>query len=110
MEEEAAREVQASRWNEMQEDDFVPSDDEDQAADEFPQVPSRFATVRDTVHFSTTERRKLLKVQHPELLPVASYFAEIWKEYLHTTKVASDAIIGKKELDKETAKVCIRFL
>jgi hypothetical protein len=107
VEEEAAREVQASRWNEMQEDDFVPSDDEE-AADESTLVPNQVATFRDTAQLSGKERLKLLKMRHPELLPVVSHFTEILKEYLRTTKVATDALIGK-ELDEETAKVCFRI-
>lgn len=105
MEEEAAREVQASRWDEMQEDDFVPSADEEES----DCVPSRDrirgATVRDTEQLSSKEKRRLLTAQHPEFLPVASHFSEILKDFLQATKVATDALVGQNEHNHETAKV-----
>lgn len=110
MEEEAAREVQASRLDEMQEDDFVPPGDEDETEDLSSLGQERFATVRDTTQLSVKERRKLLKVQHPELLPVASFFSEILKEFLQTTKVATKALMGQNVNDQDTAKVRCQFL
>jgi len=88
----------------MHEDDFVPSDDEEVVNPPSPQK-SPFDAVRDTTTLKARERRQLLKLRHPEFLPVTSYFSTVLKEYVQTTKVAIDTLIGKNELDPGTAKV-----
>lgn len=100
MEEEAAREVQTSRFQDMADDDFAISsgdeepDEKETTGDDLLQ--ERLTTTRDTTKLSLQEKRKLLKKQHPELLPVVSYFADVVQELNDTTRVATQALTEHK--------------
>jgi hypothetical protein len=101
VEEEAAREVQTSRFQDMADDDFaLSSGDEEQDEKETTTgddvLQERLTTTRDTSKLSLQEKRKLLKKQHPELLPVVSYFADVVQELNDTTRVATQALTEHK--------------
>lgn len=76
-EEEAAKEVQASRYQQMDEDDFALSDEDEKAAhtmekggivnrnDDQYMMPEKMQTTRDTSKLSQRDARKLLKKQYP---------------------------------------------
>jgi U3 small nucleolar RNA-associated protein 3 len=91
LEEEAAKEVQAARYEDMSEDDFVLSDnDEDkkEAGDEDVELSS----ARDVLKLSLKDKRKVLDKQHPEFLPLLSYFSSVVKDLDSRTAVATGAL------------------
>jgi len=100
LEEDAAKEVQASRFQEMEEDDFVLSEDEnEQMQSSDKQKPAKagatlekLQSTRDTSMLTRKEARKLLQKQHPELLPMVSYFSDVVKDLKDRTQVATDAL------------------
>lgn len=102
MEEVAAKEVQKSRFNPMDHTDFELSDDDQNEGSSLPvekktQSPDR---MRDIASLGQKERRKLLKLQHPELLPIASHFASVAKEYSDSTEVATRTLLESDEAAK----------
>jgi U3 small nucleolar RNA-associated protein 3 len=91
LEEEAAKEVQAARYKEMSEDDFVLSDNEEdkkEAGDEDVELSS----ARDVMKLSLKDKRKVLDKQHPEFLPLISYFSSVVKDLDSRTAVATGAL------------------
>jgi len=111
LEEEAAKEIQASRFEDMDEDDFVLSEDEndekdsptgnDKAGKESSStkitsakaIHEKLETIRDTSKLTKKETRKLLDKQYPELLPMVSYFSDIVKDLKDRTQVATKALM-----------------
>ena len=92
LEEEAAKEVEAARYEDMSEDDFVLSDDENDDADERKGSMVTSST-RDMSKLSAKDRRKLIDRQHPEMLPLLSYFSGAVQELSEKTRVATNAVI-----------------
>lgn len=97
-EEEAAKEVQASRFKGMVDEDFMLSDAEDDVSEETKEVSSRM---------ERGERRKDsirdLNENHPELLPLMSHFAQTAAEYHNGTSVAVKAIFNSEEGTEEVS-------
>jgi U3 small nucleolar RNA-associated protein 3 len=95
IEEEAAKEVQAARYKEMAEDDFVLSDAEEGengAAEATMEVAER-----DISKLTTKDKRKLLERQHPELLPLLAHFSNIVEDLDQVTSVATRAMFDGEE-------------
>lgn len=92
MEEAAAREVQSSRFGEMDQDDFEISDDDVETAP-LQQKSTKFATTRDISKLGPKDRRKLLKLQHPEMIPIVSHFSDVSKEFMDSTRVATKVLL-----------------
>jgi U3 small nucleolar RNA-associated protein 3 len=119
LEEEAAKEVQAARLKEMREDDFMLSGDEEEEEEkklptgkkkrgkEYNQDTAKesLTAARDLSKLSSKAKRKLLRTQHPELLPIASYFADIVSDLKNNTRVATKALL---ECEEGTAEVSQR--
>lgn len=97
LEEEAAKQVQAKRYDEMAEEDFMLSDNEDEKQDE-----SKVTATRDVAKLSSKDKQKILDKQHPEILPLLSYFSHAVKDLPNTT-VASRALFDDSK--GQTAKV-----
>jgi U3 small nucleolar RNA-associated protein 3 len=96
LEEEAAKEVQAARYKEMSEDDFVLSDNEEdkkQVGDEAAELSS----ARDVMKLSLKDKRKVLDKQHPDFLPLLSHFSSVVKDLDSRTAVAAGALFDKDE-------------
>ncbi|KAG7362773.1 Sas10 C-terminal domain containing protein [Nitzschia inconspicua] len=97
LEEEAAKEIQASRFQEMDEEDFVLSEDEDDVVARKDKATmanaESMATSRDISKLSRNEARKLLQKQHPEILPMLSYFADVANDLRDRTDVAVYALM-----------------
>ena len=104
MEEAAAREIQTSRFGEMDPGDFVLSDDDDEeeleTTSEWPDK-SKVPTGKGIVKLLPKQRRKYLKLQHPELIPISSHLSEVITRHQDSTKVILNAVLESKE----TAKV-----
>lgn len=100
LEEQAAKEVQAARYQDMSEDDFVFSDkEEDVEGDEDSKHGAQHieSSTRDVSKLSAKDRRKILDKKHPEMLPLLSYFSEVVKELEDSTSVATRAIFQGEE-------------
>jgi U3 small nucleolar RNA-associated protein 3 len=98
LEEEAAKEVQAARFKDMTEDDFVLSDNDDDE-EEKNLLESAQGGGQDVVasrdlskRLSLKLKRKLLDKQHPELLPLVAHFSTMVADLHAKTSVASQAI------------------
>ena len=118
LEEEAARELQSSRYADMSEDDFALDDVEGgekssgsagEKKDRRKQPPATADVQRQQEHLSkkklsTKEKRKYLDRQHPELLPLLSYFSDVVGDLSCRTSVATDALFfgsGNDDDDSE---------
>lgn len=90
----------------MASDDFELSDDNDEEDEnddnQNDKGTKQSLAMRDTSKLTLKEQRKLLKKQHPELLPLVSYFGDIVKELQSSTSVATRALMDSDD----TAKVC----
>jgi len=122
LEEEAAKEVQAARYKDMKEDDFMldfdPEDDDEDDDDKTDDptnhkkrttskgsskvsssedilLPS--ATSRDVSKLSRSDKRRLLKSHHPELLPLMSHFSEVIQEWNTKTRVVANALLDGED-------------
>lgn len=93
VEEQAAKEVQAARYKQMSEDDFIISDAEDDDDNSNKYKNDRDVAVSAKISkLSTKERKKLLEKQHPELLPLLSHFSDILQDLKSKTWVATHAV------------------
>lgn len=107
LEEEAAKEVQAARYEQMHEDDFVMSDNEEEKKadqDEADEKPVDMRGTRDLSKLSKSDRRRLLESHHPELLPLVSHFKHVVEEWDGRTSVAAKAVL---EGDRGTIEVSL---
>jgi U3 small nucleolar RNA-associated protein 3 len=102
LEEEAAKEVQAARFKDMTEEDFVLSDDEEDAV-ELRDGKGVTAT-RNLSKLSMKDKQKLLDKQHPELLPLLSHFSTMVEHLDAKTAVATRAVFFGEE---DTADVSL---
>jgi U3 small nucleolar RNA-associated protein 3 len=106
LEEEAAKEVQAARYEQMDEDDFVMSDDDKEEIKsdriEANEKPIDMRSARDLSKLSKSDRRRLLESLHPEVLPLVSHFRQSIEELDSRTSVAVKAVL---EGDKGTIEV-----
>ena len=101
LEEQAAKEVQAARYQDMSEDDFVLPDNEedvesgdDSKNEEMQRIES---STRDVSKLSAKDRQKILEKQHPEMLPLLSHFSGVVKDLEESTSVATRAIFQGEE-------------
>ena len=90
-EEEAAKEVEASRFKSMTDDDFMLSDTEE------PAEQLKGMEEIKTGKPSTQDIQRKLNEQHPELLPLLSHFSQTAAEYHNGTSVAVKAIFESSE-------------
>jgi U3 small nucleolar RNA-associated protein 3 len=116
MEEEAAKDVQAARLMEMDEADFILSDDEDEQNRKSKQSSthqetvgqqtssSRLSSIRDVSKLGSKERRKLLEKQHPGLQQILSHFKNQVQDLQGRTSLATRALFQGE--DDGTAEVC----
>jgi hypothetical protein len=107
LEEVAAKEVLAARFNEMTEDDFVMSSDDehDQMEDDQNGVTSSSISNRNFLKLSTKEKRKLLDKQHPEFLPLLTHFSKVVQDYHTKTSKVTDAIFFGKQGTADVSEV-----
>jgi hypothetical protein len=105
LEEEAAKEVQRARYEEMSDNDFELSDSEEQNEQSKQSGDiEKLSSSRDVYKLSAKERKKLLDKQHPEILPLISYFSGAAKEFDERTNCAAKALF---EGEKDAADVSI---
>lgn len=116
LEEEAAKEVQAARYEEMEEADFMLSDDDEDTEknsskenldddDKETMVASKVSSIRDISKLTSKDRKKLLEKQHPGLLQILSHFSESVQNLKDRTSVATKALF--EGVDDDTAEVSV---
>ena len=97
-EEEAAKEVESSRFQDMDEGDFMLPDDEgEKKSSELPEMKGTLSAVRDVTKLSSRDKRKFIKKRHPELMPLVSFFSDVCKELRDTTSVATQMLTQNDE-------------
>eukprot|EP00980_Cylindrotheca_fusiformis_P020257 scaffold7328_cov145-Cylindrotheca_fusiformis.AAC.5 len=100
-EEAAAKEVELSRFQEMDEADFMlpAEDDTDGLAVQprFKDSHENVASEPDVSKLSGKEKRKFLKKRHPEILTLATFFSDVCKELRYTTQVATTILAESKQ-------------
>lgn len=115
LEEKAAEEIQAARYEEMSEDDFVISDtenDKPEAMDATAQATTTTTTTalsstRDLSKLSGKDRQKILDKQHPEMLPLLSYFSGVVKELDEKTRIATNVLFEGEEGSAEVSSLVL---
>ena len=100
LEEEAAKEVQAARYEQMDEEDFLMSDDEGYKKvgnEEIFKKTINMRGTKDLSKLSRSDRLRLLQSHHPELIPLVSHFKYTVEEWYDRTIVALKAILDGDE-------------
>lgn len=100
LEEEAAKEVQAARYEQMDEDDFLMSDDEDDKKVGNEETVKKTISLRgtkDLSKLSRSDRLRLLQSHHPELIPLVSHFKHTVEEWNSRTNVVAKAVLDGDE-------------
>jgi U3 small nucleolar RNA-associated protein 3 len=112
LEEEAAKEVQAARYEDMAEEDFMLSDDdddekadkaEDKSSKDKAAAEGRVSSIRDISKLTSKDKRKLIEKQHPGLLQILSHFSEAVRDLKDRTSLATSALCDGE--DDGTAEV-----
>lgn len=108
LEEEAAKEVLAARYEQMDEDDFVLSDnEEDEQGTSKGKVVESVRSARDLKKMSRKAKRKLLQSHHPELLPLVSHFSEVVQDWNDRTRVVADALFSSEDVSPEVSEMLV---
>ena len=111
LEEKAAKEVQAARYEQMDEEDFVLSDDERDTKDKTSlSVMDNITAQRDVTKLSRSEKKKLLQSHHPELLPLLTHFSQLIQDYESRTQVVTKALLEGDEGTPEVRLVLPFFV
>ena len=109
LEEEAAKEVQAARYDQMDEDDFMLSDAEEEKSKSKSESTERtqesLKRVKDVSKLTRAAQLNLLNNRHPELLPLVSHFGDVTKEWQERTNIVCNAL-----LSEEKSNVKVRVL
>lgn len=100
LEEEAAKEVQAARYEQMDEADFIMSDDEGDKNVQNEETFKKAIDMRgskDLSKLSRSDRLRLLQSHHPELIPLVSHFRHPVEEWDCRTSVVAKAVLDGTE-------------
>ena len=98
LEEEAAKEVQNARYENMEEDDFVLSDNDDEIQKNGNNDGETLQSSRDLNKLSNAAKRKILQSHHPELLPLVTHFSDVITDWHQRTRVVADALFASKDV------------
>mmetsp|Transcript_18669 Transcript_18669/g.40405 ORF Transcript_18669/g.40405 Transcript_18669/m.40405 type:complete len:301 (-) Transcript_18669:181-1083(-) len=104
LEEEAGREVEKARLDDMEDADFMLDGDDDEeekpkskkkknSKDEGIETIQSVKRTKQLSKLSKKEKLKLLKANHPELLPLVEHFSGPVQELSETTMVAAGALL-----------------
>ena len=106
LEEEAAREVEKAQLDDMDDEDFMLGTNENGSEVEEPKPKKKMSTDEGNMEIikssrspkqlsqlSEKEKMKLLKTNHPELLPLVQHFSDSVLELSDTTLVAAGALL-----------------
>lgn len=122
LEEEAGREVERARLDGMDDADFMLDGDEhdeidepkskkkkkSSKADEGMETIQSSKSSKQLLKLSKKEKMKLLKANHPELLPLVQHFSGPVQELSETTMVAAGALLKNGVAKgKNEAEVCV---
>ena len=106
LEEKAAKEVQAARYEQMDEEDFVLSDDERSSKVKTSlSVVDKITAQRDVSKLSRSDKKKLLHSHHPELLPLLTHFSQLIRDYESRTQIVTKALLEGDEGTPEVRSV-----
>ena len=103
LEEEAAKEVQSARYEQMDEDDFVLSDNEDENEKPSSQDVETVQSSRDLKKLSRAAKRKLLQSHHPELIPLVTHFSDVVNDWNERTSVVANALFSSNDVSPEVS-------
>lgn len=100
LEEEAAKEIQATRFGDMEEDDFFLFDEEN--GDK--KGSAALSAASDAVELKTVDaskltkkaNRRILNKKYPDILQMVSYFSGVVKDLKDRTQVATNALTDGK--------------
>jgi hypothetical protein len=114
VEEEAARDVRDTRFEDMNEDDFappLPEDDapEDTAASTKKRTSSSKFDSLQSKTLSNSAKRKLMTKHYPDVMSMVSYFSQTVKDLESSTRVAADALKEVHNDGDTTTEVCYRM-
>ena len=98
LEEEAAKEVQNARYENMDEDDFVLSDNEEDVEQSRRNDGETLQSSRDLKKLSNAAKRKLLQSHHPELIPLVTHFSDVVTDWHQRTRVVADVLFSSKDV------------
>jgi U3 small nucleolar RNA-associated protein 3 len=90
LEEEAGKEVQLARLEDMEEEDFML--DADSNVEEVKGKKKRKGKRSDTTVLSRKDKMKLMKSAHPELMPVVDHFRGDLEDFVESTAVVGGAL------------------
>lgn len=97
-EEEAAKDIESSRFQVMDDEDFMQEDSDDEGGEvdktTCPDENADITMTRDLSTLSTKEKRRFVKKQHPELLPLVAFFSDVCRECRDTTN-ATKALLNR---------------
>lgn len=126
LEEEAAKQVQAARYEDMDEDDFLSDDDDDDDSKDEPLSPESkkasnkkeqvdgstnlVAAKRDLSKLSRSDKRKLLQSHHPELLPLVSHFSQVVEDWNGKTRIVANALLDGPDRDASEVSSFFNFV
>ena len=102
-EEKAAKEIESSRFQVMDEDDFIIEDHFDNESGRNTihlDVDSKITSYRDVSNLSSKEKRRFIKNQHPELLPLVSHFSDLCRDCRETTSAVKALLNGSADVIK----------
>lgn len=91
LEEEAGKEVQMARLEDMEEGDFMLGDPDDMKAEK---NAVKLRAKRKEKNVSRKDKLKFMKKAHPELMPVVDHFKGGLEDFVNTTAVVGDALFG----------------
>jgi hypothetical protein len=107
VEEEAAKEIQAARLDQMKEEDFALSDDdgEEGEGDNAQLTSMSSSQARNWETLSRPQKAKILDRQHPEVLPLVNHFTGMLREWEDQTSVVTKALMEGEDAAPEVGSI-----
>jgi U3 small nucleolar RNA-associated protein 3 len=92
LEEEAGKEVQLARLENMEEGDFMLDVDRDDTGIKEENVVKKRAKRKEKSALSRKDKLKFMKSSHPELMPIVDHFRGELEDFVENTSVVGDAL------------------
>lgn len=108
-EEEAAKEIESSRFHVMEDDDFLIEDhfETEGVSKKISQLygGASISASRDVSNLSSKAKRKFIKKQHPELLPLVAHFSDVCKDCKEIANAASSILHRSDDIIKVSRRI-----